>query len=324
MDSLQLIRKPIEEEMGKYKEVFATYLTHTNPLLNEVLGQVGMRSGKMMRPILVLLSAKLFGDISESALKTAAALEFFHTASLVHDDVVDASDKRRGMPSVNSAYNNKIAVLVGDFILANALQCVHETSSVRLVSILSKCAQRLASGELLQMHSVHNQEISEKVYFEIIRNKTAALFGACSESGAVMGNASEEEVETLKNFGEMLGICFQIRDDIFDYEHDESIGKPTGNDMQEGKLTLPVIHALYKVNDEDMFVIAHKVKDGEATPEDVMRLVEFTKANGGIEYAYEMMGRYASDAKALLDKYPDSPVKSSLLHYVDYAIGRKF
>lgn len=324
MDALKLIRQPIEEDMGRYKAIFDSHLSHSNTLLNEVLGFVGERNGKMMRPILTLLAAKLFGDIDSKVLNTAATFEFFHTASLIHDDIVDESEMRRGQPSVNGSYDNKMAVLVGDFILACALKCACVTGDVRLVEVVSDAAQRLANGELLQLRSVHNQKISEEVYFEIIKDKTAALFAACAESGARAAGAGADDVEKLKNFGEMIGICFQIRDDIFDYMQGDEIGKPTGNDMKEGKLTLPVIHALYKTNSEEMFEIARKVKNSVVTPEEVERLVQFTKDNGGIDYAIETMCVYAGKAKALLADYTDSSVKSALLSYVDYVLGRTF
>ena len=324
MDALKLIRQPIECDMSRYKDVFDSYMSHSNTLLNEVLKFVGDRNGKMMRPILTMLTAKLFGEIDDRVLNTAATFEFFHTASLIHDDIVDESELRRGQASVNGSYDNKVAVLVGDFILACALKCACATSDVRLVEVVSDTAQRLADGELLQLRSVHNQEISEDIYIKIIKDKTAALFAACAESGARAVGASENDVERLKMFGEMVGISFQIRDDIFDYQDDKSIGKPVGNDMKEGKLTLPVIHALYKVGSDEMFAIARKVKNGTVEPDEVKQLVEFTKSNGGIEYAYGMMERYASEAKALLDVYSDSPVKDSLCLFVDYVIGRKF
>lgn len=324
MDALEFIRQPIEAEMVIYKSVFDSHLTHSNALLNEVLGFIGRRNGKMMRPILTLLAAKLFGNVDDKVINAAAAFEFFHTASLVHDDIVDESEMRRGQASVNGSYDNKAAVLVGDFILATALECACETGDVDLVRVVSSTAQYLSSGELLQLRTVHNQQISEDVYFEIIKEKTAALFAACAESGARMVGASADDFALMKKFGEMVGICFQIRDDIFDYLTDSSIGKPTGNDMKEGKLTLPVIHALYKVGSEEMFAIARKVKNGTVEPQEVQSLVDFTIQNGGIDYANEIMERYASDAKSLLEKYPDSSVKTSLLHYVDYVIGRKF
>ncbi len=323
MDALQTIREPIEEEMAHYKEVFDSYLSHSNALLNEVLNIIGERRGKMMRPILTLLAAKLFGNVGDAVINAAVAFEFCHTASLVHDDVVDGSDQRRGQTSVNGSHDNRVAVLVGDYILANALQCASDAGSLRLIKILSGACQCLANGELLQLRSVHNRAISEEVYFDIIRNKTAALFSACAESGAMIANASEEDIATLRKFGEIIGICFQIRDDIFDYSDSSEIGKPTGNDMKEGKLTLPVIHALYKVNSEEMFVIARKVKEGDVTQDEVVLLVDFAKKNGGIEYATETMCRYAAEAKLLLEKYPDSSVKSSLLSYVDYVLGRE-
>ena len=323
MDALKLIRQPIERDMSRYKMLFDSHLSHSNTLLNEVLCFVGERNGKMMRPILAMLAARLFGDIDDKVINTAATFEFFHTASLIHDDIVDESELRRGQASVNGVYDNKMAVLVGDFILACALKCACAAGDVRLVEVVSDAAQRLANGELLQLQSVSNRNISEDIYFDIIKDKTAALFAACAESGARAAGASAEDIERLKTFGEIVGICFQIRDDIFDYQDDATIGKPTGNDMKEGKLTLPVIHALFKVASDEMFDIAYKVKDGTVAPEEVERLVKFTKDNGGIDYAYEVMERYAAEAKALLEKYPDSSVKTSLFHYIDYVIGRK-
>lgn len=322
MNPLQQIRKPIEKEMERYGEVFNTCLRHKTPFLNEVLKMIGARKGKMMRPMLTLLSAKLFGEVGESAIYAAAAFEFFHTASLVHDDVVDESDRRRGQSSVNGAYGNKVAVLIGDYVLTNSLLNAAATGNLRFVEMVSVTAQKLVDGELLQLNSVHNTEISEDVYLNIIDNKTAALFASCCESGAVASGASDDDVANMRTFGTVIGRCFQIRDDMFDYEHDDSIGKPTGNDMKEGKLTLPVIYALKSKGDEDMFSLARKVKNGLASAEDIERLVTFTKESGGIEYAANVMNRYADDAKKLLDRYPDSEVKQSLIAFVDYVIAR--
>lgn len=322
MNPLQQIRKPIEKEMERYGEVFDSCLRHKTPFLNEVLKMIGTRKGKMMRPMLTLLSAKLFGEVGESAIYAAAAFEFFHTASLVHDDVVDESDRRRGQSSVNGAYGNKVAVLIGDYVLTNSLLNAAATGNLRFVEMVSVTAQKLVDGELLQLNSVHNAEISEDVYLNIIDNKTAALFASCCESGAVASGASDDDVANMRTFGTTIGRCFQIRDDMFDYEHDDSIGKPTGNDMKEGKLTLPVIYALESKGDEDMFSLARKVKNGLASAEDIERLVIFTKESGGIEYAANVMNRYADDAKKLLDRYPDSEVKQSLIAFVDYVIAR--
>lgn len=322
MNQLDIIRRPIEEEMSIYREYFDSFLRHDNSLLNEVLSVVASRKGKMMRPILTLLVSKLLGRVGEAQLSTAATFEFLHTASLVHDDIVDESDERRGQASVNNAYGNKIAVLVGDYILALSLENAAKTANPRLVEIVSKASQELSNGELLQLKNVHNQAISEEVYFRIIKAKTAALFSACTEAAAMSVNADENDVQRMKSFGEIVGICFQIRDDIFDYNTDAQIGKPTGNDMKEGKLTLPVIHALFKVNDPDMFALATAVKNGVASEQQIADLVAFTKANGGIEYANQVMLDYADKAKNLLNVFDDSDVKQALCDYVDFVVGR--
>ena len=325
MDALQQIRKPIEAEMSQYREVFGSYLVHANPLLQEVLRVIGNRQGKMMRPMLTLLAAKLVGgETNENSIHAAATFEFFHTASLVHDDVVDESGERRGQESINNAYGNQVAVLVGDFILANALLCASKTGSSQLIEIVSIAAQHLASGELLQLNNVKNQRIDEAVYFDIIRSKTAALFAACAKGGALSVSSDEMAVKTLYEFGECVGICFQIRDDIFDYYHDPSIGKPTGNDMKEGKLTLPVIHALLSTGNDAMLALARKVKAHQVSQDEIDILVDFTKENGGIDYAVQVMNDYAAKAKGLLAFYPESDVKQALFSYVDYVIDRPF
>lgn len=323
MDALQQIRKPIEQEMSQYKQLFDSYLVHSNPILKSVLEQISLRKGKMMRPILTLLSAKLLGEVNENSINTAATFEFFHTASLVHDDVVDESDERRGQTSINRAYGNQVAVLSGDFILANALLCASKTGSTRLVQIVSLAAQELANGELLQLNNVKNQHITEEVYFDIIKNKTAALFAACAEAGIMSVSSDEMAMKTMHEFGETVGICFQIRDDIFDYNDDKQIGKPTGNDMKEGKLTLPVIYALLSTKNAEMMALALKVKEGNVTADEVARLVQFTKDSGGIEYSIKVMNEYADKAKALLDYFPESDAKKALGQYVDFVVDRQ-
>ena len=324
MDVLSQIRKPIEAEMSRFREVFDGYLVHANPLLNQVLRTIGERRGKMMRPMLTLLAAKLAGggEINDRSIYTAATFEFFHTASLVHDDIVDESEERRGQESVNSAFGNQVAVLVGDYILANALLCAAKTGQTRLVEIVSKAAQDLADGELLQLHNVSNATITEEVYFHIIRNKTAALFAACAEAGVLAVSSDEKALSLIRLFGENIGICFQIRDDIFDYHHDPAIGKPTGNDMKEGKLTLPVIHALLSTQNTEMLALARKVKARQVSQDEIDVLVDFTKENGGIDYAVQVMNDYAEKAKSLLASFPDSDVKQALIAYVDYVIDR--
>ena len=324
MDVLQQIVQPIEQEMAHYEQIYGSFLTHRHALLNEILQQVARRKGKMMRPMLVLLSAKLFGEIGENTIFSAAAFEYFHNASLLHDDVVDSSDERRGLPSVNAAFGNKAAVLVGDYLLALSLKTAAMTNNPQVISVVSDAAQGLSDGELLQLRSVCNREISEAVYYDIIRAKTAALFSACTQAGALTAAAADDDVQRLKMFGELVGICFQIKDDIFDYMSDAQIGKPTGNDMREGKLTLPVIHALTASGDEAMMAVARRVKDGTADVRQIDELVDFTLRQGGIDYAAAAMERHAQQAKELLSVYADSSVKSALFAYVDYVVGRNF
>lgn len=323
MDIIKQIRRPIAEDMEKYKLLFDSYLQHSDPLLHEVFLNISSRKGKMMRPMLTLLVIRLLGGIiDDKAMHTAATFEYFHTASLVHDDIVDESEQRRGVKSIHCSYGNKVAVLVGDYLLANGLLCASKVDSPRLVGIVSKAAQALASGEILQLSNVSNQSIDENVYYDIINRKTAALFSACSEAGALRASTDENVIQNMSLFGHYVGMCFQIRDDIFDYDTSADIGKPTGNDMKEGKLTLPLIYALNHSNDEYMQKLAHKVKSGEISDDEIDELVSFTRSNGGIEYAEHVMKTFADRAKDVLSSYPDGEIKSSLMMYVDYVIKR--
>ena len=323
MDIIKQIRRPIAEDMEKYKLLFDSYLQHSDPLLHEVFLNISSRKGKMMRPMLTLLVIRLLGGvIDDKAMHTAATFEYFHTASLVHDDIVDESEQRRGVKSIHCSYGNKVAVLVGDYLLANGLLCASKVDSPRLVGIVSKAAQALASGEILQLSNVSNQSIDENVYYDIINRKTAALFSACSEAGALCASTDENVIQNMSLFGHYVGMCFQIRDDIFDYDTSADIGKPTGNDMKEGKLTLPLIYALNHSNDEYMQKLAHKVKSGEISDDEIDELVSFTRSNGGIEYAEHVMKTFANKAKDVLSSYPDGEIKSSLMMYVDYVIKR--
>jgi octaprenyl-diphosphate synthase len=322
MDALQQIRSAIETEMSDFIQTWNQCMHSDNALLQEVLTHVSSRSGKMMRPMLTLLSAKLFGSVCQDTLYSAVALELMHTATLIHDDVVDESEERRGLTSVNKTYDNKIAVLVGDFILALSIENVSKVTNNRFSSIVAATTQELASGELLQLKSVHNQEISEEVYFRIIHQKTASLFAACAQAGTVSATNDENLIQRLSKFGETLGLCFQIRDDIFDYSQSAEIGKPTGNDMKEGKLTLPAIFVLKSYNNAEMLRIAKAVKNLSATESEINQLIDYTLQNGGIEYAEKRMFQLADEAKDLLSVFPDSTVKSALLSYVDYVARR--
>ena len=324
MDYLSVIKKPITDELNHFIELFNTSLEHQDGLLSQVLMFIKQRSGKRMRPMLMLLVAKAFGRVSEVTQHAAIGLELLHTASLVHDDVVDESGERRGQASVNAFYDNKVAVLVGDYILSTALLHVSYTSSDRIVSGLAELGRTLSDGEILQLENISNQTISEEAYYEVIKRKTAALFEACTEIGALSVGASKEDVEQARLFGLHLGMAFQIRDDIFDYYESNDIGKPTGNDMAEGKLTLPVIHAVLSADNGAMKDLALKVRKGEVTPEEVAQLVAFTKENGGIEYAEAKMREFKNKAIGFIEeKIQDADIKQALNAYLDYVIERK-
>ena len=324
MDYLSVIKQPIESELNDFNELFDHALTHTDGLLQQALDHIKQRSGKRMRPMLILLCAKAVGEVSDVTLHAAVGLELLHTASLVHDDVVDESAERRGQASVNNLYGIKVAVLVGDYILSTALLHISFTHKEVIVRYLAELGRTLSNGEILQLSNIHSKDFSEETYYQVIKQKTAALFEACAAIGTSSAGADDETVENAKSFGRNLGIIFQIRDDIFDYYDQSKIGKPTGNDMAEGKLTLPVIYALNTTNDAEMIALAHKVKDGIVTKEEISRLVAFTKANGGIDYAEKRMWDFHAQSMALLDMdVEDGPVKDSLKAYLDYVIERK-
>lgn len=324
MNQLLTIKYPVQEELATFKQLFDSSLSSANPLLEEVLTHIRQRDGKMMRPILVLLIAKNFGKITLATQYAALSLELLHTASLVHDDVVDESTQRRGQLSVNAIFNNKVAVLVGDFLLATSLVYAGRTNSSEIIEVISKLGQELSEGELLQLSNVSNPEFLEEVYFKVIRKKTAALFAACTEVAALSVGASDEERVLARLLGEYIGICFQIKDDIFDYfVNNKELGKPTGNDMLEGKLTLPVLYVLNITKEEWVKRIACDVKSGEASQKDIDRLVEYTKQKGGIEYAEAVMHKYKEKASDLIAEVGDPDLRASLYSYLSYVIDRE-
>ena len=324
MDQLSLIKQPIERELNEFINLFNDTLSHEDGLLSDVLSHIRQRGGKRMRPILMLLVAKNYGQVTDVTQYSAIGLELLHTASLVHDDVVDESEERRGQASVNATYNNKAAVLVGDFILSTALLNVSHTNNQQIIRKLAELGRTLASGELLQLSNIRNEEISESIYYDVIKQKTAVLFEACASIGALSAGASEEEVTKASLFGQNLGIMFQIRDDIFDYYDSKEIGKPTGNDMAEGKLTLPVIYALNSNPQyESMMNLAKKVKAGTINSDEIAVLVEFTKRSGGIEFAEKRMEDFHQEALKYLDEsVQDAAIRDSLKAYLDYVIQR--
>ena len=323
MDYLSLIKKPIERELQDFISMFNESLYHDDGMLSQALLHIRNRAGKRMRPMLILLMAKNFGVVTNTTQCAAVGLELLHTASLVHDDVVDESSERRGQASVNAVYNNKVAVLVGDYILSTALLYVSRTHSEQIVQYLARLGQTLSDGEILQLSNIQNHDLSEDVYYEVIKQKTGALFEACAAMGALSANAGEEAVDAAKKFGQNLGIIFQIRDDIFDYFDSSDIGKPTGNDMAEGKLTLPVIYAINSTGDEEMKSLALKVKDHTVSKDEIARLVDFTKLHGGIDYAEKRMNDFHKEALSFLDDYvADVDIRASLSAYLDFIILR--
>ena len=319
---LTKICKPVEAEMSQFIELYKASLSSTNVLLNQVIKHVIQKPGKMMRPLLLFLIAKYFGKVTPVAYHAAVSLELLHTATLIHDDVVDESDQRRGQTSVNAAFNNKVAVLSGDFFLATALQQVSLTRNFEIVDIVARLGQVLADGELLQLYNIANNTLSYDVYFDIIKNKTAILFSSCARSGAIAGGADSQLVKEATEFGEYIGLCFQIKDDILDYFESKDLGKPTGNDMKEGKLTLPVLYALNSTQDSTYLDIAKKVRFSTATDSEIHQLIEFSKAKGGIDFAYKKIDEIKEKASAFLADAPQSSIISSLQAYLDYVVER--
>ena len=324
MERLSIIKRPIEGEFDDFVRLFNESLSHTDGLLSQVLEHIRHRGGKRMRPLLILLIAKNYGGVNDVTLRSAVGLELLHTASLVHDDVVDESNERRGQASLHKVYDNKVAVLLGDYMLALSLHQAALTQQVEIVEDVAKLGATLSEGEILQLVNVEREELSEEAYFSIIRNKTSALFTACGNLGAMAQRADGDYCRKAAKFGEIVGLCFQIRDDIFDYYDDASIGKPRGNDMREGKLTLPVIYAVNHSGDVAARELAYKVKRFEATAEDIALLIEFTKENGGIEYARQTMEYLRVEAVDLVSEFRNKDVRQALERYIDFVIGRDF
>lgn len=324
MSTLTLIQGPIGSELAAFRTAFDTTLYHPDGLLGNALAHIRKRKGKLMRPMLVLLCAKAVGKVNDAAIRSAVTLELLHTASLVHDDIVDESNERRGQASVNSLYDNKAAVLVGDYLLSTAIEQVAATDNPRIMERIAWLGKSLSQGEIMQLSNIHSETATEEAYFRIIRYKTAALFATCAELGAIVAGGSDETVEKCRKLGEIIGICFQIRDDIFDYYDNPDIGKPTGNDFHEGKLTLPAIYALRQAGDDGMDAAAQRVKAGKASDEDIDGLIAFTKRAGGIAYAEGIMQDYAREGAALARGIAGtSALGEALAEYVRYVVDRE-
>ncbi len=325
MDSLSLIKRPISTEFASFVDRFNQAMSHDDGLLGSALSHIRQRGGKRMRPLLTLLLAKNYGEVCDTTINAAIGLELLHTASLVHDDVVDESSERRGQASVNATFNNKVAVLVGDYILSSALLHVSLTGNQQIVENLSQLGRTLASGEILQLSNIQNPDFSEQIYYDVIRKKTASLFESCAVLGCLSVGVSSDDVERARQFGEILGMMFQIRDDIFDYYDSREIGKPTGNDMAEGKLTLPVLYALKRAQFESMVNLARKVKSGSINADEIAVLVEFTKQNGGIEYAEQCMQDFYNKAMVYIrQSVKKAEISEALVTYLDYVMKRHY
>ncbi|MBR3115500.1 MAG: polyprenyl synthetase family protein [Bacteroidaceae bacterium] len=321
MDKLSIIRQPIEAELERFGQLFDQTMNEADGLLGRICQSIAERKGKLMRPILLMLVAREWGAVSMAAYRAALTLELLHNASLVHDDIVDESDMRRGRPSVRSIYGNKTAVLAGDYLLSSALDSAALSGDIKIVNNVSLLGKRLSEGELLQLFNTQNTDFSEEKYYHIIRLKTASLFSAATRIGAISSGADDDAVSQMDRLGDIIGLCFQIRDDIFDY-YDNDTGKPSGNDMLEGKLTLPVLYTLNSTNDEALLAIAAKVRAGTATADEIATLVRATKEQGGISYANDQMERLSLEAKALIANFRNPEIKQALSLYIDFVSER--
>lgn len=321
-------RSVIQTEFKQFETVFAEILQSDNPLLSEVLDYVYTKRGKQLRPIMVLLSAGLCRGITDKTIQTAVSLELMHTASLMHDDVVDDTPIRRGDKAIHEKWNNKIAILVGDFMLSKSIELLSSVRNTTILKIVSDMCASLTSGELLQLHAGESMWISEEQYLQVIKHKTAHLFSACSEAGAVSAGATNRQQNAMRQFGMYLGLCFQLKDDVFDYSDIEDLGKPTMNDLRDGKATIPIIKSLQRATKEE----ANQIKElAEALANDSQHIDTFEAEQeirsfvlryDGIRYAHQLMEKYRKKAIDTLQIFPDNKYKESLIGLLDYAIQR--
>lgn len=319
---MKLIKGVIGSELALFEKKFAESVRVSNPLFNRVLRFIINRKGKQMRPMFVFLTAKISDSIKEDTYRAASLIELLHTATLVHDDVVDNSMIRRNAFSINALFKNKIAVLVGDYFLSRGLLLSLEHNDYEVLKITSRAVKEMSEGEILQIEKARKLDIKEDVYFEIIRAKTASLLSAACSAGAYSSTKDNEVTEFFRLFGEKVGIAFQIKDDLFDYGQD-NIGKPTGIDIKEKKMTLPLIYTLQNVDKETRRKIIYIVKNQNTNKEKVNEVINYVKQSGGIEYATQKMKEYQADAINMLDKYPSSPAKEAMIELVNYVIERK-
>lgn len=324
MKPVELIKLPIKKEMELFEKKFKDAMLSKVPLLNRITYYIVRRKGKQMRPMFVFLVAKMVsnGGFDERTYRGASIVELIHTATLVHDDVVDDSNRRRGFYSINALWKNKIAVLVGDFLLSKGLLLSIDNEDFDLLKLISIAVREMSEGELLQIEKARKLDITEDIYFDIIRQKTATLIAACCGIGAASVGVKQDTVQQMRKFGEYIGIAFQIKDDLFDYA-EEKIGKPTGIDIKEQKMTLPLIHTLNNCTAKEKAWIINTVKKHNKNKERVKELITFVKDNGGISYTISQMNSYKNKAVSILNNYPESPYKTSLLQMIDYVVERK-
>jgi octaprenyl-diphosphate synthase len=322
MSALNDIRKPVEKEMDEFESYFNRTMKSDIPLLKIILNYILRRKGKQMRPLLVFLTARLNGDISESTYVAATLIELLHTASIVHDDVVDDAHERRGSLSINALWNSKIAVLVGDYLLSKGLLISVEKGRYDMLEIVSEAVKSMAEGELLQLQKSRKLNIKEEDYYKIIISKTAALIAACTATGARSVTEDPDTIQLMKDFGENIGIAFQIRDDLLDYVSNGLTGKPAGNDIKERKITLPLIQALELATPSQKRRILSIVRSKKKTKSEIKEVIQFVSACGGIEYAELKMNLFRDKALAILDSYSDSEVKESLKGFVYFTTER--
>lgn len=323
MTNFDEIRDLISSDLERLQKIIKQSLSSNSPLLNKIVDKYLETKGKQIRPIIVVLSAKFFGaEVSDGVLCGAASVELLHNASLIHDDVIDETKQRRGHATINNTWDNHIAVLVGDFFVSNALACAIRTNDFRVISTISELGKELSTGEIDQIDVAKHHSIDEQTYFSIINKKTASLFQSCVKVGGYSVGVSDTDIANLSKFVELLGLSFQIKDDIFDYFKDDAIGKPTGNDLREGKVTLPLIYALSRTESPRHGEMRRLADSDSLTTEQIETLIDFAKAEGGIEYAYATMERLRAEARSILEPYPDNEAKQAFMSLFDYIIKR--
>ncbi len=321
--SVKEIQAPIAKEMAEFETKFVASMKSSVPLLDKITHYIVKRKGKQMRPMFVFLSAKICGEMNESSYRAASLIELLHTATLVHDDVVDDSNERRGFFSVNALWKNKIAVLVGDFLLSRGLLLATENKDFKQLELVSNAVREMSEGELLQIEKARKLDIDESVYYDIIQKKTASLIASCCACGAASVTTDENVIERMRAFGEAVGTAFQIKDDLFDYGFGSNIGKPTGIDIKEKKMTLPLIYALNKASYFEKRRIINIVKNNNNNPKKVAEVIDFVIKSKGIEYAEQKMNEFKTTALNILHEFPESPSKNSLAALVRYTTDRK-